>query len=154
MASYFFDTSAIAKRYFNEKGHAWIIERCDPKRGSRLYISQAALVEAVATMCRKTREQIITIAQRDKLIDAFKQDSQNTYIVSLVTDSIYTAAGDLCRSHKLRAYDAIQLACALDLRNESLANQVTTPIFVCADLELLGIAAKEGLRIENPNNHS
>ena len=154
MTSYFFDTSAIAKRYFNEQGHKWIKERCDPKRENRLYISQAALVEVVATMCRKTREKIVTIAQRDKLIDTFRQDSQDTYIVSLVTDSIYTAAGNLCRSHKLRAYDAIQLACALDLRSDALANQVVAPIFVCADFELLGIAAKEGLKVENPNNYS
>ena len=154
MANYFFDTSAIVKRYFPEKGHAKIVELCSPEQGNKLYISQAALVEVVATICRKTREQAIIVTQRDDLIDTFRQDSQDTYIISLVTASIYTSAGNLCRSYKLRAYDAVQLACALAIRDEALASQVVPPIFVCADLGLLEVAVAEGLSIENPNNYT
>ncbi len=119
MATYFLDTSAIVKRYFPEQGHNWLVTLCDPVQEHELYISQAALVEVVATICRKAREQNITITERDRLIAEFRQDSQDDYIMWLVTAPMYTSAGDLCRSHRLRAYDAVQLACALGVRNDS-----------------------------------
>jgi predicted nucleic acid-binding protein len=155
MATYFLDTSAVVKRYVPaEQGHAWIVALCDPAQGHKLYISQAALVEVVAAMCRKAREQSITTTERDMLIDTFRQDSQDTYAISLVTTSTYTSAGDLCRSHSLRAYDAVQLASVLSLWDEARANQVSVPTFVCADNNLINVASEEGLGVENPNNYS
>ena len=154
MGTYFLDTSAIVKRYFPEQGHDWVVALCDPARSHKLYISQAALVEVVASICRKTREQHITISERDMLIDTFRQDSQDTYGISLVTAKTYVFAGDLCRLHSLRAYDAVQLACALSLRDEALANQVSVPTFVCADINLINVAMAEGLSIENPHSYN
>jgi predicted nucleic acid-binding protein len=153
MASYFLDTSAIVKRYFPEQGHSWLLALCLPAHGNRLYISQAALVEVVATICRKAREQVVTVAERDLLIDIFRQDSQNNYTIIPVTTSVYTFAGNLCRSHSLRAYDAIQLACAISLRDEAAVSQAPLPIFVCADTNLITIASEEGLHAENPGTY-
>lgn len=128
MATYVLDTSAIIKRYIFEPGQAWILSLCNPAQGHDLYTSQAALVEVVAAICRRAREKSISIAERDRLI----------------TD-LYHVAGDLCRWHRLRAYDAVQLACILALRQYTLANQAPEPIFVCADVGLLDIAGVEGL---------
>lgn len=153
MATYFFDTSAIIKRYFPEQGHTWIGTLYDPERSNQLHIAQAALVEVVATMCRKAREQNISQAERDELIDVFRQDIQDVYIIRLVNTAIYTSAGNLCRSQTLRAYDAVQLACALNLRDETIANKVAAPIFVCADNGLINIATSEGFIVENPNSY-
>ena len=151
MTTYFLDTSAIVKRYILEQGQVWILSLCDPEQGHDLYISQVALVEVVATICRRTREQSISTTERDKLIHAFRQDSKGSYNIWPVTTDLYNAAGDLCRSHRLRAYDATQLACVLALRQYTLANQAPEPIFVCADVGLLDIASSEGLQSENPN---
>lgn len=71
----------------------------------------------------------------------------------LVTGPMYTSAGDLCRSHRLRAYDAVQLACALGVRNDSTLNQAPEPIFISADTNLLEIAITEGFSIDNPNSY-
>ena len=57
MVLYFLDSSAIVKRYFQEPGHEWIETLHDPAQGHGLYIAQAALVEVVASICRKAREQ-------------------------------------------------------------------------------------------------
>ena len=127
---------------------------CEPERRNRLYIAQAALVETVATICRKAREQSILDEERDALIEKFRQDSQNIYAILPVTTVIYTSAGNLCRSHRLRAYDAVQLACALAVRDESVTSKEPSPIFVCADNNLLAIATVEGLTTENPNNYT
>ena len=153
MGTYFLDTSAIVKRYFPEQGHSWVETLCDPAQDHKLYISQAALVEVVATICRKAREQSITTDERDVLIDTFRQDCQDTYSISPVTTDTYTSAGDLCRLHALRAYDAVQLAGVLSLRDEARANQVSVPTFVCADLGLIETAIAEGLNAEDPNNY-
>jgi len=115
MGLYFLDSSAIVKRYAAEPGHAWISVLCDPAQGHDLHIAQTALVEVVATLCRKAREAAITIHERDSLINDFRQDTANTYAVRAITTAIYTRAGDLCRTYRLRAYDATQLAAALAL---------------------------------------
>src|SRR5437899_12284981 len=102
MATYFLDTSALAERYVAEQGQGWIMALCDPANGHELYISQAALVEVVAAICRRTREQSITLAERDRLIEAFRQDCQNAYDMLLVSTPIYHAAGELRLRRSLR----------------------------------------------------
>jgi uncharacterized protein len=154
MAIYLLDTSAIVKRYIAERGQGWVLSLCDPAQQHDLYISQAALVEVVATICRRAREQSISLAERDRLIAVFRQDSKASYNVWPVTTEVYEAAGDLCLSHRLRAYDAVQLACALALREYALMNHAPLPIFVCADQSLLDVAGVAGLLVENPNNSS
>lgn len=70
-----------------------------------------------------------------------------------VTIKTYIAAGNLCRTYRLRAYDAIQLAGIIGLREKAVNNNAPLPIFVCADNQLVTIAAAEGLSVENPNNY-
>lgn len=125
MALYFLDSSAIVKRYFQEQGHEWIETIHDPVQGHGLYIAQAALVEVVASICRKAREQNMPVEERDTTINDFRRDVQNIYNVWLVDNALYTSAGNLCRSHRLRAYDAIQLACTLAVYKDILGSSIT-----------------------------
>lgn len=154
MGAYFLDTSALVKRYIAEVGHEWVEAICNPDAEHTIIISQAALVEAVATFCRKARDpnvvQRITEADRDQAIAVFRRDAKRQYNVVPVTTTLYTRAGNLCLHHRLRAYDAVQLACALATRDK-LAALGVVPVFVCADLTLLTIAATEGLAISNPH---
>jgi predicted nucleic acid-binding protein len=155
MKIFFLDTSVLVKRYVVEPGSSWVIEQCQPALDNLLIISQATLVEAVATFCRKAREQNlqqrIHETERDQNITLFRKDTQRQYVVVPVTSSIYTQAGDLCRTHRLRAYDAVQLACALLIRNKLSELEIQAPVFVSADTELLAIADSVGLSVENPN---
>jgi predicted nucleic acid-binding protein len=59
----------------------------------------------------------------------------------------------LRRTHPLRAYDAVQLVCALTFRDDELAAGRLAPFLVCADSQLLAVASAEGLAIENPAAH-
>ncbi|HZU67290.1 MAG TPA: type II toxin-antitoxin system VapC family toxin [Ktedonobacteraceae bacterium] len=158
MVVYFLDSSAIVKRYFYEKGHDWVESLHDPIQGHALYIAQAALVEVVASICRKAREQNISFEERDSTIDDFRGDVQNIYSIWLIDNALYTAAGNLCRLYRLRAYDAIQLACAIAVREDISKTQLLQTeqpdfIFVSADVGLLTIASAAGLSVENPNNY-
>ncbi len=155
MALYFLDTSAIVKRYVpKEHGHIWISDICSASQGHRLYIAQTALVEVVSAICRRGHEKSITSSVRDVLIAQFRLDIKNDYKAWRVTAPVYSFAGDLCKLYRLRAYDAVQLACALQLRDKMLAFEEVPPIFVCADDALLEFAAQKGLVVENPNNYA
>ena len=153
MALYFLDTSAVVKRYVAETGHTWVVNLCDPAQGHDLHIAQARLVEVVATLCRKARESAITAGERDGLIADFRRDTTGRYVIRPVTTDIYVQAGDLCCTHALRAYDAVQLAASLSLRDEAVAASAPPPNFVCADIDLLGYAAAEGVSVEDPNSY-
>lgn len=150
MTAYFLDTSAIVKRFATEVGHQWIVDLHNPAQQADLFISQAALVEVVSALCQKERLGSIARDERDALITLFRTTRQKTYNMIRVTNTTYQAAGDLCTNHRLRAYDAIQLACALSVQDNDAHMNL---IFVCADNALLSVAAAEGLQIENPNNH-
>ena len=157
MGTYFLDTSALTKRYVSEQGSQWIISLCQRDAENTLIISQATLAEAVASFCRKAREQNlhqrISEIERDQNIKKFRGDARRQYNVVRVTSAVYTHAGDLCRTHKLRAYDAIQLASVLKIQTALAALRVT-PIFLSADIELLSVAQAIGLNIGNPNDYS
>lgn len=159
MALYFLDSSAIVKRFFQEQGHDWIETLHDPAQRHVLYIAQAALVEVVASICRKAREQDMPLEERNSTIDDFRHDVRSYYSAWIVDNALYVAAGDLCRTHRLRAYDAIQLACALAVRDDAFRVQLPEAeppdvIFVSTDHGLLAIALAEGFNVENPNNYT
>ncbi len=153
MSAYFLDTSAIVKRYCLERGQSWMRSLCNPLEDHDFFISQAALVEVVTAFCRKAYLREITITQRDEFIDTFRTDCNSSYTIKRVTDEIYIAAGNLCRVYNLRAYDAVQLSCAVNTRKKLLTDQMPPPIFVCADKRLVEFAYAEGLTVDNPQDH-
>jgi uncharacterized protein len=159
MAIYFLDSSVIVKRHFQEQGYNWVQALHQPLKGRELYISQIALVEVVASTCRKAREQNIPVKGRDAIIKKFRRSIGKAYNVWQISDAVLVAAGNLCRSHRLRSYDAVQLACAIAVREDALAVQPlgvepSDFVFVSGDRKLLDIALAEGFRVENPDNYA
>jgi len=153
MAAYFLDTSALVKRYVVEAGHQWIRSLYTDRPKHTLVISQITLAECVATLCRKLREQSISVTERDMFISLFYRHHRRLYSTVQVTNALCIQAGTLCQAHRLRAYDAVQLACALAYRQRALSHHLPAPIFVSADAQLLSFATTEGLVTENPNVH-
>lgn len=153
----FLDTSALIKVYLTGSGSTWMRTYCHTSADYTIAISQATLVEAVATICRRAKApnpiHRITVEERDRLIVLFRKNARKQYDITKVTASLYKNAGNLCRNHQLRAYDAIQLACALAMRTKLIDSGLSAPIFVSADNKLLDIASIEGFKIDNPNDH-
>jgi ADP-ribose pyrophosphatase YjhB (NUDIX family) len=147
MGAYFPDTSAIIKNYVAEAGHSWVVALCDPANSNQIYISQAALVEAVAAFCRmaRARPRRFDVATRDRLIGEFRGDAATRFITIVVDNSTNARAADLCIAHPLRAYAAVQLACAITARDQRAGAGLPQPTFVCADVDLLAVAETEGL---------
>ena len=155
MAAYFLDTSALVKRHVTEPGHTWVQNICDPANGNVIVISETAIVEVTAGLSRMTRERPrrLSIAHRDRLLAYFERLVTAEYTVVQINRAVITRATTLCRTHPLRAYDAMQLACVLIRRDDDLANGQPAPIFVCADMALNAVALTEGLSSEDPNDH-
>jgi uncharacterized protein len=150
MGAYFLDTSALIKRYIDEQGHQWVraLYITNPKH--TLVISQITLAECVATLCRKAREQSISLTERDAFIDLFYRHRQRVYQMVPVTNAVCVQAGTLCKAHRLRTYDAIQLASAILYRQQAIIEQKTLPTFTSADTQLIIVAQAEGFITESP----
>ena len=160
MAVYFFDTSALVKRYVNETGSAWVGQVTDPKSSNKIYITRITGVEIVSALMKKVRDtkSPLPLDAAKKAIAEFRNDFQNQYELLRITDSLLQTAMELPEKHKLRAYDAVQLSAALIISTQSVqqgipATGIPSLVLVASDSELLDAAQAEGLAVDDPRNH-
>lgn len=86
-------------------------------------------------------------------ISTFRSDFQTTYTVLSLTTQLLEEAMNLAELHRLRGYDATQLAVALDLEMAMTADGLGPLTLISADVELNQAARAEGLLIDDPNQH-
>ncbi len=160
MTAYFFDSSAIAKRYHWEPGSAWVRAICSPRQHHRLYLSRLAQLEVVAGMRRTGRLEGMHPAAVDAMVNSFERHlalstpdrPASTYHLIPVSDAMVRLAAALCNTysgrpvHPLRSLDAIHLASAV----AEAANVTDELVFVTADTHLAAVAEDEGFRVINP----
>jgi predicted nucleic acid-binding protein len=153
--SYFYlDASAIVKRYSPETGSAWIRSLIDPLSGHVLALSEITLAEVAAALAVKHRVPGgITQQERDSALSLFLSHCQSEYELISVSRLIVDLAVRLTQEHKLRGYDAVQLASALVTSQAFTAAGLSSLTFIAADGDLLTAAQAEGLSIDNPNLH-
>jgi uncharacterized protein len=153
VADYYFDSSALVKRYVNEKGSTWVCGLFDPSLRHEAFIAAITPVEIVAAITRRARGK--TIAQVDAVAACtqFRADLQTSCQVVELTDALLNHAMFLAETYALRGYDAVQLAAALAVNALCTENDLPPLIFVSADGELNAVAAGTGLAIDNPNDH-
>jgi predicted nucleic acid-binding protein len=135
--SVFADTSAVVKLYADEPGHGRI------RALEAMYVSQLCRIEAPAAVWRKNRMGEIDAETAAVLVAAFEHDffvGTGALAPVAVDAAALDKAAALAAVHGLRAYDAVQLACALRARMVDPACQ-TMAVF---DRDLRDAAAKEG----------
>ena len=69
------------------------------------------------------------------------------------TSALFADAMLAARKHRLRAYDAVQLAVALDVHRLQQKASLGTVTLISADQALNDAALAEGLTVEDPNLH-
>ena len=151
MDTYFFDSSAIVKRYVTELGSTWVLNVTDPAKANDIYVVQLTGVEVVSALVRKTPP--LPPPHFAQALSAFKQDFQHQYQRIAVNEAIVIRAIRLVETYRLRGYDAVQLATAMELRGVGAKTKLPSFIFVSADTQLNVAAAAEGLTVENPTSH-
>jgi predicted nucleic acid-binding protein len=151
MAGYFFDTSALVKRYHPE-ARTLEVDRLWNDPSSILFASRLAALEMISAFAGKVRAGTITNADFAALTRKFSADITKKRITAIRLLLLHlNEAERLLRQHglisRLRTLDALHLAVALDLRARGLLTH-----FVCSDIPLLGVASREGLTVINPEN--
>lgn len=153
MTPYFFDSSALVKRYAKEVGSVWIIGLLRPSAGNVLYASSITMVEVTAALARRRRGHSLSATTANKSIHRFQRNFRKQFFDIAVAPAILAEAARLADSHEIRGYDAVQLATALAANRERLANGLSPLILISADDELNSAATVEGLTVDNPNHH-
>jgi predicted nucleic acid-binding protein len=150
VATTYIDTSALVKRYVAEVGSAWIRRMVARPVQDVIYTAALTEVEVRSALQRLIREGRLDTAQAQRLTQRVLQHFTRRYQLIRITRPVVAEAGRLVEGYPLRAYDAVQLACALMVRCSMHRRGMPSPLFVTADTTLLAAAQAEGFPVDNP----
>jgi len=154
MSVFYFDSSALVKRYLRETGSVWVAGLTDPAAGHRILVADVTLVEVAAAIAARHRAPHgISLQARDRAVMLVRRHFTTDYETNVADRLTLETAIDLTQRHRLRAYDAIQLATALATNDVLLAAGLPSPIFIAADTDLVTAARAEGLAADDPSLH-
>jgi predicted nucleic acid-binding protein len=151
--AYFVDSSALVKRYVQETGTSWVrgITRRSPS--TVIYIARITAVEVPCAIARRRKGKTLTPRRASSILHRFRQHLAGRYNVAQITTALLDDATRLGVKHALRAYDAVQLAVALEVNRFHQAGGSGPITLVSSDRDLNLAATAEGLVVDNPNNH-
>ena len=112
MADFFFDTSALVKRFSPETGTAWVIDLIRPASGHTIYLANITSVEVVSAITRRMRGGHLTMAAAKKALTRFHRSFLRRYVIAEINPPLISRATTLAETYALRGYDAVQLAAA------------------------------------------
>ena len=156
MGYYFFDSSALVKRYVSEIGTDWVRKLTDTTSKNVIMINRITSIEVVAALARRAKSGSLSSPDATYAISHFKSELVSHFRLTDLTPTLANRAISVAETRQLRGYDALQLATALLIYDELVASSVSTLytyILVSADNELNNAAILEGLAVDNPNNH-
>ncbi|HEY6392287.1 MAG TPA: type II toxin-antitoxin system VapC family toxin [Bryobacteraceae bacterium] len=150
MAGHFFDSSALVKRYHVEAG-TQVVDQIIDDTNNRVRVSRLATAELISAFAIKVRTQSIDRKDANLFLGQFRRDvATGSLEIFSIMESEFAAAELLVERYafelRLRALDALQLAVALELRNQKLVDH-----FVAADRILCEVARREGFSVINPD---
>ncbi|MEN3335636.1 MAG: uncharacterized protein V7641_5001 [Blastocatellia bacterium] len=153
MAAYFFDTSAVVKRYANETGSPWVQQITDPALSHFIYIARITEVEVASAITRRLRAGSLSSSDARVGMTNFRYDFMHQYRIVEILPVLTSRAASLVQTHGLRAYDAVQLAAALEINADRAAVGLSAITLISADAVLNAAAMAEGLAVDDPNAH-
>ena len=142
----FFDTSAVVKRYADERGTQTVDQLIETPENT-IVITSLSVIEIASAFRRKYNRGDITKEKRDNLLVSFFEEATERFTVIPVDERIFESAFALVLNDDLRTLDSLQLAAAVSLPTPN--PDIT---FVCADKELVDVAAQHGLATNNPRD--
>ena len=136
----YLETSNLVKLYVKEAGSEEIKKIITESDVAAT--SVVSYVEARAAFARKLRAGELTAGDHGKIKADLDRDWYSFFVLNL-TDGLVRAAAEVAEKHGLRAYAAVHLAAAIELKAAVLPT--TSIIFLSADDRLREAARQEGL---------
>jgi len=133
----FFDSSAFAKRYIEEKGSQLVDDIC--YKATEVCLSVICVPEIISALNRRLREKRLSPRDYRTIKQHLSDDVRDAVIINL-TSEVIRMSTKLLESSPLRAMDAIHVACASVWKSE---------LFVSSDKQQLSAAKKAGLKIKS-----
>ncbi|MCK4761861.1 MAG: type II toxin-antitoxin system VapC family toxin, partial [Candidatus Aminicenantes bacterium] len=116
----YLDTSSVLKLYHPEAGSEELTKRLS-KDIEAIYLSEIAKTEFLSAIWKKIRQKEITENVGNTIISFFEEDFDKYQWIK-IDSNIIQSASDLLKKYGnngLRTLDSIQLACAVELKQES-----------------------------------
>ena len=156
MYLFYFDASALAKRYAHEVGSPEINYLFANVPFSRMQCLALGALEVLWICVRKRNDGRITLQQFIKSVTLLKGeviDANSDFKTIPVPDSLIWNSMSLIDMHSLNSVDALVLQSAIDIDTE-LRNDGDRLVLVASDQRLLRAADNEGLLVFNPETDS
>lgn len=153
MSILFVDSSVLVKRYLTEAGSDWVASMLDPMAGHTIIVATITQVESAAALAARHRSGAITQDERDALVDLLALHFDTEYQQIAIDEAVLGRAVALTQTHRLRGYDAVQLAAAVIVYAQYEAAGLPGFTLLAADDAINVAARNEGLIAENPNAH-
>jgi uncharacterized protein len=147
------DTSALVKRHVNEVGSPWVKTLVRAKAGHRLYIARITAVEVTSAITRRQHSGDLSGARAGAILGHFRRRLAARYSIIELTPSLFADAMLRARKRRLRAYDAVQLAAALEIHHLRQNAGFGPVMLVSSDRDLNTAAVAEGLTVDDPMTH-
>jgi len=147
----FLDTSALVKLFVEERGSARVVDLAAVDGGNTVVLSAITSVELYAAIHRRERAGDVPAGTAGAALETLRRYLRTHYLTQALSPAVLDRACALVERHALRAYDALQLAGAIEAASGRALNDV---LFATADQTLLAAAAAEGLRTFNPSEAS
>lgn len=153
MTADFWDTSALAKLYLDERGSEWSVQRA---LSNAVAMSELAHVEVASFLARRCAEGEFDASVQRQLYGRYLEDTRRFEVVR-PSASLITAAAGLTLSGvlglRVRSLDAIQLASAMWWFEQARALNIEPGAFIVADGPLREAGAALGMAVDNPEEH-
>ena len=153
MSAYYFDSSALVKYYAQETGTNWVRGLIDIQPANEIFTALVTGAEIVAALKRRERMNLITVTDAAAALAVFKNQFRIRFKALRTSDAVVDRAMELAENHKLRGYDAIQLASALLIEERMTIQGVGPLTLISADVELNQAAQAKGMLTDDPNQH-
>lgn len=135
---FFFDTSALIKRYVQEKGSNIVDNLMDS--ADEIFISAITRIESISAARRLLEERSITKSDFNVFKNNLDSDFPFFTVVGF-SEFIEKSAIELIEKHQIKTLDSIQLACCLAVDIDHL---------VTSDVKLAKTASDVGIDTINP----
>ena len=139
---YYFDTSALVKRYHVEAGSG-VVDSLFADPEAVFLTANITLAELTSALARNLQQGLITRLTLDRALSVVARDLlEDFWLIDLDRTHVLSSQG-LILTYRLRTLDALHLAVLLTLRE-------LAPIRVCSDQRLIDAAQRERLSALNP----